>query len=388
MSRLLDWLDSPETDFGMRFATDDGGWDFHDWGEMVGRVHDAAAKIAADRRERDAPVAIILPNGPDFVSVFFGTLAAGNICCPLAPPNLLQDRDGYVAHLCGLVRAADPALIATAPTYLDLVEQAVENAGMADRCPVRVLDTEPTSTEFAIEPPAELALLQFTSGSSGRPRGARISWSNLEGNLDMMKTWLGGGDRYSDQIATWLPHYHDMGLIGAMLTPPVEQGNVWIMRPEQFVRRPVRWLECFGRHGATLGASPTFGYAHILRRVRPTHLDGMDFSGWRAAVAGAERIDAAVLSSFAELLEPFGFRPSRLMGGYGLAEATLLVAGRTGETPAPTVRLDWSQLEMGKPVVVTDRAVIGDVDAVGDATGWLVGCGFAHRGASVIVLDE
>src|SRR5256885_15991984 len=111
----------------------------------------------------------------------------------------------------------------------------------------------------------------------------------------MMEEWL-GGDRYSDQIATWLPHYHDMGLIGGMLTPAVEQGHVWVMRPEQFGRRPIRWLECFGKRGATLGASPTFGYAHILRRVKPHHLDGMNFSGWRAAVSGAERIDAAVFS--------------------------------------------------------------------------------------------
>jgi acyl-CoA synthetase (AMP-forming)/AMP-acid ligase II len=387
MSRLLGWLDSPETAFGMHFATDDGGWEYYDWGEMAARVHDAAAKIAAERRERDAPVAIILPNGPDFEACFFGALAAGNFACPLAGPNLLQDPDGYAQHIAALVKAADPALIISAPRYLELIERAVEMADRVDRCPVRVLDLEPASSEFAVEKPAELALLQFTSGSSGRPRGTRISWSNLEANIGMMEEWL-GGDRYSDQIATWLPHYHDMGLIGGMLTPAVEQGHVWVMRPEQFVRRPIRWLECFGKRGATMGASPTFGYAHILRRVKPQQLDGMDFSGWRAAVSGAERVDAAVFSQFGELLEPFGFRASSLIAGYGLAEATLLVCGRSHEKTGSAVKLDWSQLEMGKPVVVTDRAVLGDAAGVGDGSGWLVGCGSTHRGVSLTVLDE
>jgi fatty-acyl-CoA synthase len=384
---LLAWLDSPDSSWGMRFAADDGTWELHDWSEMAARVHDGAAKLAAERREREAPVMIVLPSGPDFEALFFAALATGNVACPVAPPNLLQDPDGYVDHVAGLVRAADPALIATAPRYLELIERAVAAAGAKRRCPVRVVETDPTGAEFPRERPAELALLQFTSGSAGRPRGARISWSNLESNIELMKDWV-SGDREQDEIATWLPHYHDMGLIGGLLTPAVEQANVWVMRPEQFVRRPLRWLECFGLRGATVAASPTFGYAHVLRRVSPGDLDGLDFSGWRAAVSGAERIDAGVMSRFAALLEPFGFRASSVVGAYGLAEATLLVCGRCGDQPGPAVRVDFSQLEMGEPVVVTERSVIGDVDAIGDGTGWLVSCGWAHRGVSVAVLDE
>ena len=105
----------------MRFAGDGGGWEPHDWGEVAALVHGAAARIVAERRERDAPVAIVLPNGPEFVATFFGALAVGNVACPLAPPNLLQNPDGYVDHVAALLRAADPALIATTPRYIELL---------------------------------------------------------------------------------------------------------------------------------------------------------------------------------------------------------------------------------------------------------------------------
>ena len=140
--------------------------------------------------------------------------------------------------------------------------------------------------------PATYALLQFTSGSSGRPRGVQVTWENLEANVAQMQRWLGmGRDR---AWGSWLPLYHDMGLIGALLGPTSLQSDVWLMRPEQFIRKPLRWLELFGRHGVEISVAPNFGYAYADQRIADAELEGMDFSNWQAAIAAAERLDAQV----------------------------------------------------------------------------------------------
>lgn len=383
---LLAWLDAPESRRGIRFAEAGDVWDLRTWEDMARLVHEAAARIADERRERGTPVAIVLPTGPEFVAAFFGSLLVGNTPCPLAPPAPLQDPHAYSDHLAGMLRVADPALVVTAAECADLVGGAAAAAGLAREPHVLTLAGGASGREHPREEPAELALLQFTSGSSGRPRAARVSWGNLEANIEMMASWV-GADVESDQLATWLPLHHDMGLIGCMLSPTVVQGETWVMRPEQFVRSPARWLACYGRHGATVGAAPTFGFAYAAKRVRDEDLEGMDFSGWRVATVGAERIDAAVLARFADRLAPYGFHPSTFVPGYGMAEATLLVTGRHAPEPAPVVRPAWDAMRFGEPVPVREGATLGD-PRVGDGVGWLVSCGWAHPGATVAVVDE
>lgn len=386
---LLAWLDGPEARRGIRFARPGEDWDRHTWEAMARLVHQAAGRIADERRERGTPVAIVLPTGPEFLAAFFGSLLVGGTPCPLAPPAALQDPRVYADHVAGMLGVADPALVVTAPELAGVVGQATAAAGL-ERGPL-VLDLSGdehagSGGERAREQPAELALLQFTSGSSGRPRAARVSWENLEANISMMAGWV-GADVESDQLATWLPVHHDMGLIGCMLCPTVVQGETWAMRPEQFIRSPARWLACFGRHGATVGAAPTFGFAYATKRVRDDELEGMDFSRWRVATVGAERIDAGVLARFSERLAPYGFRRSTFVPGYGMAEATLLVTGRHAPEPAPVVRPAWAAMRFGEAVAVDETATLGD-HRVGDGIGWLVSCGSAHPGATVAVVDE
>ncbi|HKZ14718.1 MAG TPA: AMP-binding protein [Solirubrobacterales bacterium] len=398
---LLDWMAAPRPDRGLHFAADGEGWDFWSYPRLTRAVAAQAGSIEAGRVRREGCVSIV-GSGPAFVAAFVGALAAGNTPSPLAPPAFASDRDAYVAHAAAALRIARPTLILAEEAFLGALGAAAELAGLdqpprplvlseADAEAVGPVADSPRALELpeAAPPPLgpapNLALLQFTSGSTGRPRGVRVRRENLEANIAAIREWLEMGA--DDVTATWLPLHHDMGLIGCLLTPIVNQSDVRIIRPEQFVARPLRWLECFGRGGAALTAAPNFGFAYALRRVRDADLEGMDFSDWRAAIVGAERIDPATLGEFAARLGPHGFRASAFLPAYGLAEATLAVSGgRLGREPR-AVLPDWSRAEPGEPLPLLAEAELLERERIGAGEGWLVGCGAPHAGVEVSILD-
>jgi acyl-CoA synthetase (AMP-forming)/AMP-acid ligase II len=382
---LLDWLDDPATDRGIRFADDDGsGWTLWEYSRLAALAAGAAEQIVERRNRPEGPVTIVTRTGPEFVSAFVGSLIAGNTPSPLALPMFARDRKAYVDHAASILEAAQPALVVADEGVLELMREAAERAGL-DHEPCALTPAE-SGVVGAPEQRAELALLQFTSGSSGRPRGVRVAWSNLEANVAMIRSWL--RMQPDDHTAAWLPMYHDMGLIGAFLTPMVNQSDGWIMRPDQFIADPVRWLDCFGRHGVQLTVAPNFGFAYLAKRLDAQVLDGMDFDAWRVAIVGAERLDPAVLGGFAARLAPYGFRPETFLPAYGLAEATLAVTGVPLEEVPRAVRPDWTRAHFGRAVEVMEETSLDDGERVGRGDGWLVGCGRPHPGVSVAILDE
>ena len=331
---------------------------------------------------RGGIVAIVVPSRASFVAAYFGILYAGGTPSPLVPPILFQDLDQYVADLAGILQAASPQVVLTDPAVEPTVRKAVEASG------TNATVIQPP-TEDADLPPrsdlADLALLQFTSGSSGRPRGVQVSYDNLEDNIDIIRRWSGMSE--SGRLATWLPLYHDMGLIGALLSPVVSTMTGWMMRPEQFIGSPARWLEGFGRFGAEMTACPNFGFGYVAKRVRPEQLEGFDFSGWRLVIVGAERIDTGTMARFLDLTGPFGFRADAIVPAYGMAEATLAVTGGRDGEKARAVRLDWSSLTPAQPVKILEEAWIGD-PATKTSGDWLVSCGRPHRGMALKICDD
>ncbi|HEX8053285.1 MAG TPA: AMP-binding protein [Thermoleophilaceae bacterium] len=382
---LLDWLEEPRAGHGLRFAEDGGGWAMWEYPRLAALAGGTAEQIAELRHARTGVVSIVTRSGPEFIAAFVGALAAGNTPSPLALPPFVRDRSQYVEHAASILRAAEPVLVLVEAGFEELIEEAAELAGV----PGRVARIE-ASEGPAPAPPgrdrAELALLQFTSGSSGRPRAVRVTWENLEANVAMIRRWL--GMRPEDATATWLPLYHDMGLIGCMVTPMVNQSDVWVMRPDQFIREPVRWLECYGVHGAQLGVAPNFGFGYVNKRLSDEQLEPMDFSQWRVAIVGAERLDADVLGRFARRLEPRGFRASTFLPAYGLAEATLAVTGVPLEDVPRAVRPDWDDARFGEPLPVLASAMLTDAERIGSGEGWLVGCGPPHPEVGVAIVDE
>ncbi len=372
---LLGWLVRPSTDRGIHFARADGEWDF--WPYQ--RLAELTRQVAAGLRERGLPpgrvVALVQRSSPQFVAGFFGTLLAGGAPAPIAPPMAFQDAARYREHLTGLLRAARPHLVLTEP---DLVDR-VRGSDAGDRA-VTVSDVArpaaPDPADVALDPGA-LALLQFTSGSSGRARGVRVPAAALRANVTAIRRWLRWTSR--DPVASWLPVHHDMGLIGCLVTPVVSGSDLWLLPPEEFLHRPLRYLRCFGALDARLTAMPMFGLAHIVRRVSPDQLRGLDFSGWRAAIVGAEHLDAGWFDRFHTLLAPFGLDRRALLPAYGLAEATLAVTGLPLPEQWRAVPVDPASLSPGEPVRMP-----GD----GSDGALVVGCGRPLHGLHVSIVDE
>ena len=379
---LLGWLEDPAVDRGIHFADGDGGWSFRSYADLTGSVAEVAARLVDAGLGAGGVVCLAVPSGPEFVAAFFGTLVAGGTPSPVAPPLIFRSADEYLAQLVRQLQAASPSLVAADADLLPLAVGAVQAAGLS--CPCLSLSLAGEGGELPARAPAGLALLQFTAGSSGSPRGVRISWSNLETQIAALRRWVGW--RQDDGVASWLPLYHDMGLVGMFLCSVVQRAHLWLMRPEQFLRSPWSWLECLGRFGATMTASPTFGYAYAARKVTASELEGMDFSRWRAAAVGAERVDPGALDRFARLVAPHGFRRGAFLPGYGLAEATMaLTGGSLGELPL-LVAVDRASLRFGGPVRVLERGRL-DPAVDGGRGDWLVGCGRSLPGIRLRIVD-
>jgi fatty-acyl-CoA synthase len=379
---MLDWLSAPSREHGIRFACDDGSWDLWSYERLAAAVYGAVEQLRDFGVRRSDVVGIVTSTGPMFVAAYFATLAAGAVPAPLVPPTLFDEEQRYIRHCSALVRAA-AARVVTEPALAETVGRVCLEAE-CDRGPL-VLDLQRAAPSLTPSRPAELALLQFTSGSSGTPRGVRVTYGNLEANIGMIRDWIDWGPQ--DAGAHWLPLYHDMGLIGCLLTPAIFQRDLWILRPEQFVREPQRWLDCFGRRSAAFTAGPNFCFAYAAKRIDPAALDGSDFSGWRAAIVGAERLDPAALGRFCAMLEPYGFRAETFLPAYGLAEATLAVTGVPADRVPRVLKPDWGELAMGNRPKILARADLGTPE-IGDGDGWLVGCGAPLATTSIGVVGD
>jgi acyl-CoA synthetase (AMP-forming)/AMP-acid ligase II len=385
---LLDWLSRPDAERGLNLLDTDGSWRHRSYTDLALDVLDMKFRLQSNGTQPGDVISLVIADPEMFVRAFMATLAAGAVPAPHAPPTAFRDADRYTGQLAALLAVARPRDVIAEQAFHPLVSAAVRSANLSARLLDPAAPRGAAGTSAADPVPAhsqhDTALLQFTSGTSGSPKAVRVSWSNLTANVGAIREWL----RWSDQdvFASWLPLHHDMGLVGAMITPLALGTDLWLMTPRQFVREPVRWLECFGTRGATLTTAPGFGYAHVARRVTAGDVAGMDFAGWRVAIVGAERADAAALAGFHRLTAPRGFRATALTGAYGLAEATLVATGTAVGSGTRLVRVRDPALAVGEPVVPAGHGLLGQ-DAVTGA-GWLAESGTPVTGTRLAVVDE
>lgn len=294
----------------------------------------AASVTWEDNQHRDSVLIIAAP-GPAMFGAFFGLLAAGADVCLVAPPTALADRDTYRRHLRTAVAAVTPRLVLCQDRHTAAFSDILSGPAAPDFAPLPADGHAEPGLMRRIrlaraEGPGDL--MQLTSGSTSTARCVQLAPDAVTRNIAAIVSWLGVTP--ADTVATWLPLYHDMGLIGTFLMPVVQQIDVRLMEPAQFVRDPTSYLSLFGRERATLSAMPPFGLDLLTTRLRDNQLSGMNLSAWRALVVGAERIPMEVLDRFAARLGGHGFRPGALCPAYGMAEATLAVTGsRPGEEP-------------------------------------------------------
>jgi fatty-acyl-CoA synthase len=373
---ITEWIESPRAGRGIYLADDAGGWSFHDYPGLAASARHVGAGLRKAGVKSGDVVCVIMPTSHESLAALFGTWVAGGTLCTVAEP-LLQAPAEYAASLAVLLKEAEPAVVVTTSAYGDVVREGMAEAGRDDAPWLYHEDAD----DLAPQPTGEIAVLQFTSGSTGSPRAACVSWTNLAANLKVITRVLGWRD--DDGIASWLPLYHDLGLLGCLLTVVAMQGNGWLMRPEQFLRDPARWLEALGTGKATHTGAPAFAYGYVTRRVKPEELAGLDLSGVRTALAGAEAVDAAVLEAFVRFAEPLGFRRQALLPAYGLAEASVAVSGARRDRPIRLVRIDPAELRFGQQVSIAQVAELGGEQQL--AAGWLLSHGRPEPSDGVIV---
>ena len=315
-------------------ATGDSGFNYYDGRDQLTAVlpYRELRRRALELSRRLAPlgrgerVAMVAHTDPDFAVMFYACQYAGLVPVPLPAAVHLGGRDAYVRHLRLLLLDCD-AVAAFAPAeFLGFLREAsdglpLEVSGSVDDfmalAPIDGLPVPPA--------PGELAYLQYTSGSTRFPRGTMITQAAVMANLHAI---FNHGFQLTDddRFCSWLPHYHDMGLVGIVLGCVATQRTVDYLPTREFAMRPRLWLKLISRNRATISFSPPFGYTLCARRLRPADTEALDLSCWRIAGVGAEMIHPASLRQVAEALAPAGFSERAFLPCYGMAECSLAVS--------------------------------------------------------------
>lgn len=301
-------------------------------------------------RARDR-VALVAETGSHFMRAFFACQYAGLIPVPVPIPMAFAGRAGYVAHIRSLLAGATAAAALTPASYLEMIREAGQPLGLKMVGTFDELDGLP---EAGIDLPHvgqdHLSYLQFSSGSTRTPAGVAVTQravlANVRGILqDALQV------NAADRCTSWLPFYHDMGLVGFILAPLVSQVSTDYIAASEFARRPLVWPRLIAQNGGTISYSPSFGYDLCARRALAGTTDRLDLSRWRVAGIGGEMIRPAVLAQFAEAFRGSGFRKEAFVASYGMAEATLGITFAPLERGIEVDSVDLDLLQKGSRVV-------------------------------------
>ncbi|WP_223217596.1 condensation domain-containing protein, partial [Paraburkholderia phenoliruptrix] len=357
-------------------------------------LHARALAMAAALRERCQPgdrALVMLPPGLAYLAALFGCFMAGVVAAPLYAATSRR----RIGRLSDIIVDADPRVLISDAMSSERIRSLLDDLLpgrsfewiAADR--VQPADDSSrfgaaTSNPFDVSRDS-LALLQYTSGSTGSPKGVQLTHGNLIANSAMIAQAF-GCDQESRGVI-WLPPYHDMGLIGGLLQPMFSGFECVLFSPETFLRRPLNWLQAISDFRATHSGGPNFAYALCAERITDEEIAGLDLSCWQVAFNGAERVRAETLDQFSARFGRAGFRQSAFLPCYGLAEATLIVSGGPAELPPSVLHVDAEQLaQANRVVVVSPDDGAGPHDRVQHRR--LVGAGRLLAGAHVVVAAE
>ncbi|MBB1151749.1 MULTISPECIES: non-ribosomal peptide synthetase [Amycolatopsis] len=339
---------------------------------------DRARALGADLAARGlagARVLLMHPHGPEFVTAFFGCLFAGAQAVPVFPPDP-ADLDRTLPRLAAVIANARPAAALTTTALTPLAESLGNRLPPLEWLASDAVD--PALADSWARPdvqPGATAFLQYTSGSTGTPKGVVLSHENLLHNSGLITEIF--GESSESRGLSWLPLYHDMGLIGGVLQPLFADFPVVLMSPLDFIARPLWWLREISDRRITTSGGPNFAYDLCARKFAANAAAGLDLSSWRVAFNGAEPIRASTMDRFAETFAPYGFRRRAFLPCYGLAEATLIV---TGKPASEDVRVrEVSAYGLANGIATTPKSTVDSLS--------LVGCGVVPASLEVSVAD-
>ena len=326
-------------------------------------------------------VALVAETNPDFIRFFYACQYAGLIPVALPASVKVGAHSAYVSQLQRLLEASDAAVGVASEGYLPFLKEASEGLMMAMVDEPKAFDALPgQDIELPAIEPTDIAYIQYTSGSTRFPRGVVIEHHTAMANLQAIHQGL--AMTAEDRFMSWLPFYHDMGLVGFVLVPMSAQVSVDYLDTREFAMRPRQWLNLMTQTRATISFAPSFGYDLCARRVRPNDLPQYDLSNWRVAGIGAEMIRPQTLEHFAELLEPCGFDRRAFLACYGMAECTLGISFSPLNTGFTTHHIDSDHLADQHQAVLIDE---NESDGRGRH---FVNCGIPLPGFEVEIRDD
>ena len=353
--------------------------------ELDERARAIAAHLQSAGLEGERAL-LLYPPGLDFVTAFYGCLSAGTIAVPAYPPDptrldrtlprvkaIIEDCAAKVVLTTAVIKQMAGFMFPEGDSLADLEwlasDELAKGSSESWKMPAQSDDT--------------IIFLQYTSGSTGSPRGVTICNDNLMANQHQMQETSDSSE--DTTVFSWVPFYHDLGLIGGVVHPVYVGGRSVIMSPMDFLQKPARWLQAISRHRATFSAGPNFAFELCTRRMTAEDCEGLDLDSWLMALVGAEPISAQTLENFTAKFAPHGFRETSFFQGYGLAETVLSVsAGKIGEMHK-TAKLNKSDLRNN---VVTLAGEDAPGAAFGAAVVEIVSCGRALDQQEILVVDS
>ncbi|MCP4663471.1 MAG: amino acid adenylation domain-containing protein, partial [bacterium] len=320
------------------------------WAELDAAAR-AVAVLLARSDARNQRVLLLYPPGLEFIAGFLGCLYGDAVAVPVYPP----ESDRSLPRLVSVVRDAQPSLVLTTSSLLPKIETFRQRAPELGTLRCLATDTLEAglSEEWVPAPigPESLAFLQYTSGSTAAPKGVVVSHGNLVHNQEMIRRVCAHTEHMV--MVSWLPPYHDMGLIAGLLQPLYVGGRCVLMPPIAFLQKPLRWLEAITRYRGTTSGGPNFAYDLCVRKVSAEDRRQLDLSSWRVAFNGAEPVRAETIERFARVFSSCGFDRHASYPCYGLAEATLFVTGVDREQEPLVEWFDPDALEQNRVAPVT-----------------------------------
>jgi fatty-acyl-CoA synthase len=357
-------------------ATGDAGFNFYSGrGELLAvlpyrdlkdQARSLARRMIRAGLQRGERVAIVAESTADFVRTFWACQFAGLIPVPLPTPATFAGRVNYIDHIYPMIEAARPRAVIAPKVFLESARQAAARLDVELVGTIDDLNQMPEAdADFPAAEPEGVCYLQFSSGSTRAPTGVAVTHRALLANArgisrDALRITA------ADRCTSWLPFYHDMGLVGFFLMPLTSQLSVDYLAPDEFARRPLIWPTLISRNGGTMSFSPSFGYDLSARRAMNADLGHLDLSRWRVAGIGGDQIRPGILARFAETFGRAGFRKEALVASYGMAEATLGMSFAPLDRGIEVDRVDLGRLRREGRAVPAEGENVRDLVICGE----------------------
>lgn len=366
---------------GFRFIGRDRTERYYPYQELEAEAYRRAAFLAAMGLQKGDRVALVLQEPHEFVLSLLGGIVGGFVPVPIFPRASFKNVDSYVDTLAHIVELSGSRVLLCMEANREIVERLMGRVACLEK--IAQVESGFEGTPPAFVPPTvtpdDICFLQFTSGSTNKPKGVMVTHGNLVANASAFLGPSGLNRNEQDVGVSWLPLFHDMGLIGFVLGTLVCDLQAVIMPTESFARSPGLWLELISKYKGTVTYAPNFAYGLVTKRVKDKDLASLDLSTLRVAGCGAEPIRAQTLVDFVTKFAPAGLRPNAMLPSYGMAESTLAITFHPLDQPMIVDKVDGEAMKRGEAAKATEQT---------RTTLEIVGCGRPFTGHEIAIVDE